>query len=107
MPGTGAPLAYTIRQAVQARCPAERRHGRRRQANDFAGSLLVPSEFEHALARVRTAHDVRQLAEQLNIAPAIVAGRIQRDRDDYRFGVTQGLFVKFEIVRGSQARETE
>jgi HTH-type transcriptional regulator/antitoxin HigA len=84
--------------------------GRLRQeseANDFAGSLLIPSEFEAALDRVRTAHDVRKLAERLEIAPAIVAGRIQRDRDDYRFGLNQGLFVKFEIVRGSEAQESD
>lgn len=78
-----------------------------REANDFAGSLLIPTEYEPALANVRTAQDARRLAEQINIAPAIVAGRVQRDRDDYRFGVTQRLFVKFEIVHGSQARETE
>jgi hypothetical protein len=50
---------------------------------------------------------VRKLAERLKIAPAIVAGRIQRDRNDYRFGLNQGLFVKFEIVHGSAAYESD
>lgn len=77
------------------------------EANDFAGTLLIPTEAEPDLELARTAQDVRALAERLGIAPAIVAGRIQRDRDDYRFGHNQGLFVTFEIVRGSEARRND
>ena len=77
------------------------------EANDFAGNLLIPQEFVPALDGVRTANDVRRLADRLNIAPAIIAGRIQRDRDDYRFGLKQGLFDTFEIVRGAEEAESD
>jgi HTH-type transcriptional regulator/antitoxin HigA len=77
------------------------------EANDFAGNLLIPLEFLPALGRVRSARDVRELAERLEISPAIIAGRIQRDRDDYRFGLNQDLFDKFEIVRRSDSRESD
>jgi HTH-type transcriptional regulator/antitoxin HigA len=77
------------------------------EANDFAGSLLIPHEFLPALDGVRSARDVRELASRLKLAPAIIAGRIQRDRDDYRFGLNQGLFDKFEIVRESESHESD
>jgi HTH-type transcriptional regulator/antitoxin HigA len=77
------------------------------EANDFAGSLLIPHEFLPALDGVRSARDVRELASRLKLAPAIIAGRIQRDRDDYRFGLNQGLFDKFEIVRESEPHESD
>jgi HTH-type transcriptional regulator/antitoxin HigA len=77
------------------------------EADDFAGNLLIPQEFLPALDGVRSARDVRELAKRLGIAPAIIAGRIQRDRDDYRFGLNQGLFDKLEIVRRSESHESD
>lgn len=66
------------------------------EANDFAGTLLIPPDSEPDLADLQSIEDVRQFADKLGITPGIVAGRLQHDRKDYRFG--HGLFQKFEIV---------
>lgn len=66
------------------------------EANAFARDLLIPSSYAQDLSRVKTHADVRNLAERLDIAPGIVAGRIQHERRDYKFG--HGLFESFDIV---------
>ena len=66
-----------------------------KDANDFAGRLLIPIEFEADLLAINTPADARSLAEQLGIAPGIVAGRYQRDTKNWSFGTT--LFDKYEI----------
>ena len=72
------------------------------EANDFARELLIPSSYSQDLARVKTHADVRGLAQRLGIASGIVAGRIQRERNDYKFG--HGLFETFEIVEKIDSR---
>lgn len=69
------------------------------EANGFARELLIPNSYSQDLARVRTHADARDLAERLGIAVGIVAGRIQYERKNYKFG--HGLFEPFEIVEGS------
>lgn len=79
--------------------------GRKREeseANEFAGNLLIPREYERELDSISTAKDVAALANRLGIAPAIVAGRIQRVRKDYTFGVRAGLFQTFEVARKTE-----
>jgi HTH-type transcriptional regulator/antitoxin HigA len=71
------------------------------EANDFARELLIPAPYSQDLARVKTHAEVRGLAERLGIATGIVAGRIQHERNDYKFG--HGLFETFEIVEGSES----
>lgn len=66
------------------------------EANDFAGTLLIASEYETELAGLHTNDDVIAFADKLGLTPGIVAGRLQHDRKDYRFG--HGLFQKFEIA---------
>lgn len=66
------------------------------EANEFAGSLLIPHDVEAELAHIRDNDDVVVFADKLGITPGVVAGRLQHDREDYRFG--HGLFQKFEIV---------
>lgn len=56
-----------------------------REANSLAGAALIPeSEWEVALARyVRTEESVRSFAKEHRIHPAIVAGRIRKEADNY------------------------
>ncbi len=65
------------------------------EANDFAGKLLIPVEAELELLAIQTAADATALAARLGIAPAIVAGRCQRETEQWTFG--RSLFQKFEI----------
>jgi len=55
------------------------------EADQIAGDLLLPPNvWETALARyVRTAESVNDLAKQLRINPAIIAGRIRKEANNY------------------------
>lgn len=55
------------------------------EANYLAGEALIPEEkWNCALARyVRKPETIRELAEELNISPAIVAGRIRHEAKNY------------------------
>ena len=48
------------------------------RANDFAASFLIPSEWDEAIAHVKSAADIRRLAKQIGVSPGIVTGRYQR-----------------------------
>ena len=65
------------------------------EANNFAQNTLIPPEHFEDLARVQTVSEVRSLARQIGVGPAIVAGRVQRDRKDYRFATA--VFESFSI----------
>jgi len=56
------------------------------QADEFArDSLIPPKEWQRARARHdRTTYAVLQLADSLQVHPAIIAGRIRREQDNYR-----------------------
>jgi HTH-type transcriptional regulator/antitoxin HigA len=56
------------------------------EANQFASSMLVPPErWRNSTVRIaRSAAPVEKFAKQLGIHPAIVFGKIRKDRDDYR-----------------------
>lgn len=69
-----------------------------REANNFASSTLIPTGSTHQLKEVETPSDAIALAQDLGIHPGIVAGRIQHDRGQWAFGVSQGLFTSLEIV---------
>lgn len=66
-----------------------------RDANAFARNTLIPLEHVEELASVKTVSDVRVLARKIGVGPAIVAGRVQRDRKDYRFATA--VFESFSI----------
>lgn len=55
------------------------------EANKFAGNLLIPEEaWVRAPARISKAADpIERFAAQLGINPAIVFGRIRKERNDY------------------------
>jgi HTH-type transcriptional regulator/antitoxin HigA len=56
-----------------------------KEADQITANLLIPDEkWETALARyIRTEEPVLQLANELKISPAIVAGRIRRESENY------------------------
>ena len=49
------------------------------EANDWAGSFLIPDRFAPQLAGLRSKSDVRDFARVIGIHPAIVVGRLQHD----------------------------
>jgi HTH-type transcriptional regulator/antitoxin HigA len=56
-----------------------------RGADELAGRVLIPeNDWEMALARyVRSEDSVNALAQKLSINPAIIAGRIRKEADNY------------------------
>lgn len=56
-----------------------------RKTDQLAGDILIPeTEWETALPRyVRTEESIAEFAESLGIHPAIVAGRIRKEADNY------------------------
>jgi len=55
------------------------------EADELAGQALIPEQvWETALARyIRTKDSVKLLAEELEISPTIIAGRIQNEANNY------------------------
>jgi HTH-type transcriptional regulator/antitoxin HigA len=56
-----------------------------KEADELAGEILVPQDrWETALARyVRSEDSIRDLANELNVSPTVVAGKIRREADNY------------------------
>ena len=52
---------------------------REKAANDFAATTLIPRRCDGYLPGLRTYADVERFAKDINIAPGIVVGRLQRD----------------------------
>ncbi|WP_184916843.1 HigA family addiction module antitoxin [Saccharothrix ecbatanensis] len=68
------------------------------EANRFAADLLIPPAYRSELIKLNpwNSRQVRAFADRLGVAPAIVAGRLQFELKDYRFG--KELFEKYELV---------
>lgn len=67
------------------------------EANVFAANLLIPTENEGELLRIRDLAGAISLAEKLEIPPGVVIGRLQRERLlPYSLGL--GYRRKFELV---------
>ena len=56
---------------IYADDPAERR------ADEFAAEFLIPRKYDPAIAKARSAADMRMLAQQIGVSPGIVVGRFQ------------------------------
>ena len=56
------------------------------EANEFAQRALIPDEVwkTNFVRYTNSAHDVKAFASKYGISPSIVAGRIRRERKDYR-----------------------
>lgn len=72
------------------------------EANAFAEQLLIPLDAERDLLDIKTPADAKSLATRLGIAPAIVAGRFQRETKQWAFGRT--LFETYEIKESASGR---
>jgi len=59
---------------------------REQEADALAVEALIPRAVwsRSAAARLRTGEAVEALARELRIGPAVVAGRIRREADNYR-----------------------
>jgi HTH-type transcriptional regulator/antitoxin HigA len=68
------------------------------EANDFAGNLLIPNDYVEAMSALTSDAAICDFAQTLKIAPGIVAGRLQRDRQGAEYKLHNSLFQKFEIV---------
>lgn len=66
------------------------------EANKFARQLLIPINAEPDLRAIKDPADATALAARLGIAPGIVAGRFQRETEQWTFG--RSLFERYEIT---------
>lgn len=66
------------------------------EANKFARQLLIPVDAEPELLGIKDPGDAMALAARLGVAPGIVAGRYQRETEQWTFG--RSLFQKYEIA---------
>ena len=49
------------------------------EANRFAGDLLIPGKYAARLRLLKSLDDVRSFAQEIDIAPGIVVGRLHRE----------------------------
>lgn len=54
------------------------------EADEWAMSSFIPAEVWHERGSIRTESEVRALALELSISPAIIAGRIRHEQSNYR-----------------------
>jgi HTH-type transcriptional regulator/antitoxin HigA len=64
-------------------------------ADAFAARILIPDEFVDELDDLNTEAEIVAFADELGIHPGIVAGRLQRQRDQY--AKWQGLMQTLEF----------
>ncbi|MBT3193730.1 MAG: ImmA/IrrE family metallo-endopeptidase [Verrucomicrobia bacterium] len=68
-----------------------------RETDELAGQVLIPEDrWETALARyVRSEQSVEDFAQELGVSPALVAGRIRKEADNY--AILTGLVGQGEV----------
>jgi len=71
------------------------------EANAFAAQLLIPSEFERELLRIRDLPGAVALAGKLGVPPGIVIGRLQRE-GLLSYAVGNGFRRKFDLVEDQE-----
>jgi HTH-type transcriptional regulator/antitoxin HigA len=59
--------------------PQNRDDPKEQEANEFAADLLIPREQTHRLGGLKSKASIVQFAKELEIAPGVVVGRLQRD----------------------------
>lgn len=77
------------------------------EANEFASNILIPDErWKRSPARIaKSSTVVERFAKELQIHPAIVFGRIQKERGDYAIFsnlVGRGQVKRFLVPKGSR-----
>jgi len=73
-----------------------------REANDWAGERLIPSQHARSLPALRSKADVRVFARRIGIHPGIVVGRLQHDRI-IDVSWMNDLKVSFQFVEAEEA----
>ncbi|MEO9634770.1 MAG: XRE family transcriptional regulator [Paracoccaceae bacterium] len=79
------------------------------EANEFAGNLLIPEEkWRRSPARIsKSASAITKFADQLEIHPAIVFGRIRKERNNYAiFSDRTGRGEVRKLFFGQEANHT-
>jgi HTH-type transcriptional regulator / antitoxin HigA len=65
------------------------------EANRFAADLLIPPRYAERLSYINSLDEVRQLADDLGIAPGIIVGRLHHEKLKYpSWGA--GLIVRYQ-----------
>ena len=67
------------------------------EANEFAGELLIPDKYAGRLQLLRSLDDVRSFAQEIDIAPGIVVGRLHRE-GLWGYNKGHGLIQKLVLV---------
>ena len=49
------------------------------EANDWAGNFMIPNQYAHALAGLKTKDAVKAFTREIGVHPGIVVGRLQHD----------------------------
>lgn len=80
-----------------------------KEANDFASSLLIPEDiWKRSPARIaKSSEPIERLARDLKIHPAIVYGRIQKERNNYALfadKVGRGVVRKSLLKQGENKK---
>ena len=69
-----------------------------READDFAGRVLLPRAFDQQLAHARSRAQVLALARDAGVHPGVVVGRLQHD-GRIPFSHLNGLRVRFRYTQ--------
>lgn len=73
-----------------------------REANEWAGNFLIPPRESARLASLVTVDDIKAFAEEIDIHPGIVVGRMQHERLlDYATSLNR-LKERFELSHGAE-----
>lgn len=78
--------------------PARTDDSMEREADDFAGRMLLPRPFDQQLARARSRAQVLDLAREAGVHPGVVVGRLQHD-GRIPFSHLNGLRVRFRFAQ--------
>lgn len=73
-------------------------------ADQFAGRTLIPQEVEHELVQLQTLQDVTDFAAKIGVAPGVVVGRLQHDRE-WSWDRGNGLRRSLMIVDDEEGEE--
>lgn len=71
------------------------------EADTFARESLIPRSYEDELPTLLYPGQVKNFARKIGVAPGIVAGRLQRDRQDFKIFYDLKEVVDFRVVEQS------
>lgn len=104
------PAAFLDDQSLRGATPSTKEDPREAEADEWAEEALIPTEaWDASSVRVRpTAINVIHFADEIGVHPAIVAGRVRFERNNYRLlsqfvgsGEVRRQFVDFQPTGSS------